>query len=113
MSWIQIAKVLPGRKAETIRNHHVYLKSRDSAPKEFRRKYSAAEDRLLLELTEAGIPWEERVTRFEDRSYWSLIQRLTKLTEPKTKGNFTPEEDNLLIEALELGITVEEVSQLI
>ena len=113
ISWRKIAESLPERNERAIRNRYRHLKRGSPAPKEFRRRYSAEEDELLLKLAEAGIPWEERVTYFDDRSHKSLEQRFTKISQTKVAGHFSSEEDSLLIEALETGMTVEEVSQLL
>ena len=139
-TWEERAVYLPGRSATAARSHYHYLISDKSLPKEYKRLYTAEEDELLQELDEAGIPWKERVTRFDNRTIPALQYRMKKLKEeekekekgggeeegegtqrseelegPKTQqaGKFTPKEDDDLIKALDLGMTLEEITELL
>ena len=145
-TWEERAVYLPGRSATAARSHYHYLISDKSLPKEYKRLYTAEEDELLRELDEAGIPWKERVTRFDNRTIPALHYRMKKLKEeekekekgggeeegeegeegeetqrseelegPKTQqaGKFTLKEDDDLIKALDLGMTLEEITELL
>ena len=114
-SWEERALYLPGRSAHAARVRYRYLKRGDSLPKKFRRKFTAKEDELLLQLDEAGIPWKERVAYFKNRPLHSLRYRIRKLKPSKREGprKFTSKEDDELIEAVRLGMTVEEICELL
>ena len=113
-SWEDIAKNLPGRTTEATKGQYYYLNTDFSAPEEFKRRWTAEEDELIQNLTKAGVPWTESVTLFNNRSIAALRQRSLKFTSPKfVLGGFTSKEDDLIVEALELGLSLDEISQLL
>lgn len=111
-SWEEIDKVLPGRSVVAIMMHYAYLKKDKKAPKSVSRRFSAEEDKLLLELAEADVPMKERVKYFDNRTASSLYGRLSKIKptkgQRKIRKNFSAEEDKLLLELAEAGVLPEE-----
>ena len=89
-----------GRTLGAIRRQYRMLSRANSAPNQRRRKYTAEEDELLLELGERGMSWTERLQYFDNRSLDGLKSRYSKLV----SQNFTAEEDKLLLKLEEEGV---------
>ena len=115
LSWDEIAEHLPRRTAKAIKTKYKTLTEDFQAPKEVLKLYTAEEDELLVKLGKMGIPWKERATYFNNRTLRSLASRYSQIKPPGLGqlGAFTREEDKQLIEALELGMTDIEISQLL
>ena len=115
LPWVEIAKRFPARTAGAIQHRYRLLRRGNPAPEDVVRNYSAEEDKRLLKLAKSGIPWEERVKFFENRTLRGLKARFDKISPVKSskKGPFTPKEHDLLLKALESNKTIEEISQLI
>lgn len=109
------AKFFPGRKAGEVGRRHYHVVKGYPAPREFRRLWTAEEDKLLLELGERDMSWEERVKLFNNRTLKALQLRYWKLTPSNwtKKGRFTSEEDKAILEALGSGMEVEEISEML
>ena len=116
-SWEEIAEYFPGRTVTAVRATHNRLTTDVQAPRRVVRKWTAEEDELLLELAKARVPWEERVTHFDSRTLGALTTRYEILKAPGTPREgleiFTSEEDDLIVEGIELGMTLVEISQLL
>lgn len=81
--------------------------------------YTPEEDQLLIKQRELGKSWRDIGKLFPRRHWSTLIHRYSRLTRkyPPTPGtrdyNFwTPEEDEKLVEAKELGFTWKEIADL-
>ena len=115
-SWEEIGEQLPGRTLGAIkRRYSVLIKGSRPAPESVAKQFSAEEDKLLLDLDKKGVPWKGRVKFFEDRTLSALQSRFSKITPIRSPAlrKYTPEEDDLLREAIESGKSVEEISQLL
>ena len=112
VSWMEIAGNFPERTVAGIRSHYRYLRRGLLRPKLYKAPWTAAEDKLLIELEEEGRPWKERVVLFDNRSLPAMQQRL-KIIKPERIpiGNFTPEEDDTIVEALMSGKSMKEIAQ--
>ena len=77
--------------------------------------FTADEDELLLDLEKEDIPWKERLTYFNNRTLDELRKRFKDLTAaPARSGSkYTPEEDDLIVEAVEERKTIEWITQLV
>lgn len=115
LPWVEIAKRFPTRTMGSLQSHYRLLRRGNLPPDNVHRNYTAKEDKLLLKLAKSGIPWEERVKFFKNRTLLGLKARYGKISPVKSskKGALTPKEHTLLLEALELKKTVEEISQLL
>ena len=109
--WEQIAKKLPRRTEKAVRSRYYYLTKDKSVPKVIYRPWTAEEDKLVVELVEAGVPLKERVKFFNDRTVEALEQRSKKLVPSPLR--FSSEEDDLIIKALDSGMVTKEISQLL
>ena len=129
LSWVETAEWFPERSPTAVKSHYGSLMRDVPLAKTFLTHYTAEEDKLLLELAETGMPWKERAKLFEDRTVKSLKSRYRKIVssdkgpaaaEKKEEGrsggareHFTPEEDDLLVEALGNGMTRAEIAELL
>ena len=123
--WEEIAEALPGRDAQALKSKHYRLTKGSRAPQEKVERWTTEEDNFLLQLGEeeeegggggGGLPRREIVTRFNarfgNRTFDAIIARYGILN-PTTKNlGFTSEEEDELIEALNLKMSVKEISQL-
>ena len=85
-------------------------------PEAFFARWTAEEDELLQKLEEEGVPMKERMVYFEDRTLRAVQLRSRKFKPPPKQavpGAFTTEEDELMIEALEEGMPLIEISELL
>ena len=100
--WAERVPFFKDRPLESLKYRYRFLVSP---------KFTAGEDDLLLELEKEDVPWVERVTFFNNRTLDVLQERFKDL---KFAGRrYTAEEIDSIIEANELGMTVEEIAQLI
>ena len=81
--------------------------------------YTPEEDQLLRKQRELGKSWRDIGKIFPRRHWSTLIHRYNRLTKnyPRTPGTrdynyWTPEEDEKLVEAKELGYTWKEITEL-
>lgn len=102
LRWREIVLLFDDRSIDSLRRRYKVLIASD---------FTSEEDELLQELEEENIPWTERVTFFNNRSLDALQERLEDLK--RSNPRFTPEEDDTIVEALELGMSVSEVVQLL
>ena len=114
-SYEDIAELMPERTQNAISSHYNHLRRGFPAPEKYVKRFTAEEDKLLLDLAETGKPWSERVKYFENRSIASLQKRLGRIgTALKQERHWwTPEEEDLLVEALDASLTWDEISELL
>lgn len=115
LSWREIAEHIPGRSPMAVKRKYQHLHKDVKVPKAINRKWSAKENKLILKLAEEGVPWKERVKYFDNRSMKAVKNQFSKLMSPNPPryGNYTPEEDDEIAKALELGMTIEQIAQLL
>ena len=115
--WSETAWFFPGRSVDALRGMYRSAKGDRFVPKRIIREWTTEENELLLRLAEEGIPWKKRVAFFDNRTLEAMQRQYTKVrTGPKPKpkpGIYTSEEDNLIVESLESGLTVIEIANLI
>ena len=81
------------------------------------RRWSGDEEELLLRLRRENKPWDEVLEQFPDRTYGSLNNKYYELTrDPSTPKQeapepWTPEEEELLFDLLDAGLTWEEMAE--
>ena len=104
--WKEIEPLFDHRTISSLTTRYFILTSSD---------FTSEEDELLQELEEENIPWPERVTFFNNRTLETLQERLEalKLTPTRSGSKFTPEEDDLIVEAVDSGMKAKEVAQLL
>ena len=104
IAWKEIERLFDKRSLSSLMNRYIVLTSSD---------FTFEEDELLRELEERNIPWPQRVTFFNNRTLEALQERLEVLRSTPTRSGsiFTPEEDDLIVEALEEGMKAEEIAQ--
>ena len=115
LSWGEIAEHIPGRSPKAVKRKYQHLTGDVEVPKAVKRQWSTEENKLILKLAEEGVPWRERVKYFDDRSMKALKLQYTMLKSrnPALYEKYTPEEDDEIVKALELGMTVEETAQVL
>ena len=117
ISWEEIAKNLPGRTVPKIQHKYLTLSKGYQIPEDANKRWTTEEDELLLEIAEARVPWTEGVAFFENRSARALKSRYERLNSPRTpskpKGTFTTEEDDRIVEAVKLGLSMGEIARLL
>lgn len=113
MSWDYIANHLPGRSKRAVEQKYENLFRDTKIPKTILRKYTPEEDKLLLELGKKKIPWKERVAYFDNRPLSGLKSRYSQIApkEVLRSRDFTPEEDEIIINGVAQGKTRAEVSR--
>ena len=122
-SWEEIAEEIPGRSIGALKGQYNKLQRDVSVPKRATSRWTAEEDNYLRQLAEEDLSWEERMDRFNThfntrpipRTLGALRARISDLrpSRPGRKGRFTRAEDDEIIDALKLNMTVEEISELI
>lgn len=114
-SWEEIAEQLPGRSPRAIQAQHVKMIKGEPAPEGTLKAYTSEEDALLLKLAKDRVPWAERPDFFDGRSLLSLRHRYGRITTPNPDylSKYTPQEDELLIEAVGQDKSIIEISQLL
>ena len=112
--WKEIAKSFPERNIPSLRDKYRYLIRGRSIPKTYKRRYTAEENELLIKLAEEGVPWEERVKFFDNRTLQALESQYTKIATSKSwPPVYTSEDDDSIIQSLKSGLPVEEIAELI
>ena len=103
--WEERVKYFDNRTLSALRHRYKKLTSQVFTPEE---------DKLLLELEKEGVPWQERVTYFNDRNLDSLQKRF-KIGSSRSGRRkwYTSEEEDLIVEAVESGMTLEEICELV
>ena len=122
LSWSEIAEAFPERSWGALKQRYDGLMRDPLAPKGRRRGriWTPEEDERLLELARTGISWEEMADSLPGRSpeaieghyYYKLLVR-DKQAPTITRKRYTEEEDDILSEALEEGLSITEVSRLL
>ena len=110
-SWGEIAESLPGRTPKAVRQHYKILNDGSLAPKKVRLLYTAEEDKLLLKLKKADMPWKEMPAHFDNRTWPSLRSRYKALGQPFSESRefYTTEEDKLLLKLKKAGVPWKEM----
>lgn len=113
MSWERISEYFPERSTNAVSGFYRYLTKGRPVPKTFRGFWTAEENELLLKLATDRMPWKERVKFFNGRTVMSLKQQYARLEAPKPPPmrEFTPEEDNLIVELLESGTSLKDIAR--
>lgn len=81
------------------------------------RRWSGDEEELLLKLRRENKPWDEILEQFPDRTYISLTGKYFQLTKDPSKPKqeapepWTPEEEELLFDLLDAGLSWEEMAE--
>ena len=113
-TWREIGEFFPGRSTETIYGKYRYLTKGNPVPKRVQESWTAEENELLIRLAKEKVPWEGRVTFFKNRSLVALRNQSSKLASPTLHtGKYNPEEDKILIEALESGMMADDITGLL
>ena len=114
MTWAERAESFPDRTSGAVQARYRYLLKDDiPAPSKVLKKFTKEEDKLLLELGKKDMTWKERAKFFKGRSGDTLKFRFGQLSEDPSRYNWTAEEEEELIEALEEGLGWEEISKLL
>ena len=118
-SWEEMVEDFPGRTAKAIKGQYYYLLRDKTAPEVTMRRYTAEEDKLLLKIGKADIPWKEKAKFFDNRSKESLRNHYAKLKSqlslPKEEilVKFTSEEDDFIVEKVKSGMKAAEIARLL
>lgn len=112
-SWDEIAEYLPGRSAQAVGLHYKVLSDGSLAAKRARHRYMPEEDKLLLKLKEAGVPWKDMPAHFNNRTQASLESRYKALGQPfaERPQRYTTKEDRKIIKGVNSGMTAEQISR--
>ena len=123
--WSEIIESFPRRSWRSLAGRYRKLTkglspSKSSHNDYNRDLYTPDEDQLLIEAKEAGLSWEEITQLFEGRRTTSSLKShfyLFNNGPPKTiapyeYSHFTPDEDNLLLEAKDAGFSWKEIFKL-
>ena len=110
----EMTEALEGRTENAIRSKYRYLMKGSPVPKALLKAFTAEEDELLLELAQMDTTWEEKAESFEGRNANALQHRYRRIVPDghDLRLRWTPEDEELLIEAVEAGMTWEEMAQL-
>ena len=117
MSWGEMTEHFPGRSWKALSDRYYILTRDPSAPKrKVNPSWMPKEDKLLTKLVEDGLSWNEIVKHLPGRTKNAIKARYKRLTVDSStpqefQKNNTAEEEDLLIEALEAGMTWEEIAQ--
>ena len=90
--WEDVAKRFPGRSIQSLRQQYRYSTRDRRIENAASRKWTREEIELLLRLEEEGVPWEERVAFFDNRSLIALKYQLIAIR--RSRPPFTSEEDD-------------------
>ena len=104
-SWEEMAKFIPGRTPFAVREHYKLVMDQKS--------FTAEEEKLLLRLRKADISWDNIAVWFRWRSIQTLKRqyRASKSSTTFKRREWTPEDDDRLIEAFQAHKTTKEISQ--
>ena len=114
-SWSEIAKFFPRRTLPGIQSHYGFLKSGElaSTPAKAQNKFTAEENKLLLDLGGTDRSWTEIAKSFPERSITYLKSRYRLLGGSPRQRRWTAEEDKLLLEALREDMKQKEIAKLL
>ena len=119
LSWKEVAQSFPGRTALAVGTRYGVLTKGKPAPAGLTTRFTAAEDELLLKLSEdEDMTWAQRAEFFDNRSARALEDRYARVRPPRTPtwyktSAWTEEEYEELEEALDAGMTWKEISELL
>ena len=118
--WAEMKESFPNRTWKALVTKYTRLTAGRPAPnpENTRKSWTRKEDKRLLQLREAGESWEEIANNLPDRSPGAAYYRYRLLTKrirapERTVKQFTREEDDQIIKAVESGMSVKEISQLV
>ena len=110
----ELMEIFEGRSEQAIRSKYRYLTKGWTVPEALLKPFTAEEDELLLEVAELDGTWEEKAEFFENRNGNALSHRYVRIvTEGREfRPRWTLEEEELLIEGIDSGLTWEELCEL-
>lgn len=117
-SWNEIREFFPGRNRKSLLTKYARLTKDLNKPKKDSIPWTQEEKQTLLELVKAETSWEEiakHLPRRNAKSVKAQYYRVRKeVSVPKSKRKYwTAEEHDLIVDALEKNLSVEEIAQLL